>query len=308
MEFPAIETHGLTRRFGPITAVDDVALAVPARSVYAFLGLNGAGKTTTIRLLLGLQRPTRGEVVILGRPIRTHRIACLQKVAALVETPSLYPHLTGRENLEVVRRILGVPAVRSDEALRKVGLAADGRRLVREYSLGMRQRLGLAQCLLGSPQLLVLDEPTNGLDPEGIQEVRDLIRALPSKTGTTVFLSSHILAEVEQTATHVGVIHRGRLLFQGAVETLPGNAERILEVGVHDPQRAVAVLSDAGWEARATERGRIMVPLRERTDASRINGVLVAAGLDVSHLAEAPRSLEGAFFGLIGGDPDGRAA
>src|SRR5262245_53764669 len=216
----AIETDGLTRRFGSQLAVENLNLTAPEAGVYGFLGPNGAGKTTTIRMLLGLIRPDAGEVRLFGAPLAADRRSLMRLVGALVETPSLYPHLTGRENMEITRRLLNAPGKSIDNALEVVKLAQDANRRVREYSLGMRQRLGLALALLNKPKLLILDEPTNGLDPAGIHEMRDLIRRLPEEFGATVFLSSHLLSEVEQLATHIGIIHEGSLLFQGTLAEL----------------------------------------------------------------------------------------
>src|ERR1051325_9454199 len=219
MENPLIETRGLTRRFGAQLAVDTLNLSVPAAGVYGFLGPNGAGKTTAIRMLLGLIRPTAGEVCLFGQSLNGNQRSVLRRVGALVEAPSLYPHLTGRENLEVTRRLLGSDRNLVEVALATVKLTKDADRRVREYSLGMRQRLGLALALLNKPQLLILDEPTNGLDPAGIHEMRDLIRRFPAEFGVTVFLSSHLLSEVEQIASDIGIIHEGRLLFQDRTST-----------------------------------------------------------------------------------------
>ncbi|MBN1659800.1 MAG: ATP-binding cassette domain-containing protein, partial [Anaerolineae bacterium] len=195
-------------------AVAGVNLQVPARSVYGFLGPNGAGKTTTIRLLLGLLRPHAGEVHLFEEPLRRHRRTLLRRVGALVESPSLYPNLTGRENLEVTRRLVDATPAQAERVLHIVHLAGVAHHRVSGYSSGMRQRLGLALALLADPELIVLDEPTNGLDPAGMQEIRALLRALPEEYGVTVFLSSHLLAEVEQVATHIGIIQDGRLRFQ----------------------------------------------------------------------------------------------
>ena len=214
----AITTFRLTRRFGDLTAVADLDLQVPGGSVYGFLGPNGAGKTTTIRLLLGLIRPNAGEVRLFGQSLRDGRMTLLRRVGALVETPSLYPHLTGRENLEVTRRLLDARQEQINRALAIVKLEQDAHRRVAHYSSGMRQRLGLALALLGEPELLILDEPTNGLDPAGIREMRDLICRLPEEHGVTVFLSSHLLNEVEQVATHIGII-TGERCFSRARQT-----------------------------------------------------------------------------------------
>ena len=216
----AIETSELTRVFGERRAVDRLELRVPSRCIFAFLGPNGAGKTTTIRLLLGLLRPTRGSVRILGEPLTWDRRDVLRHVGSLVEAPSVYPHLTGSENLEVTRRILNLPVERLQEAIEVTGLTSDADRLVRTYSHGMRQRLGLALALLGEPRLLILDEPTNGLDPTGTRQLRDLLRGIARHDGMTVFLSSHLLSEVEQVADYVAILREGRLLFQGELSDL----------------------------------------------------------------------------------------
>src|SRR6187397_1428729 len=242
-----IETRGLSRLFGSQIAVADLNLLVPAAGVYGFLGPNGAGKTTAIRMLLGLIRPDAGEVRLFGQPLNSNHRALMRRVGALVEAPSLYPHLTGRENLEVTRRLLGAPRNLIDVALETIKLTRDANRRVREYSLGMRQRLGLALALLNKPELLILDEPTNGLDPAGIHEMRDLIRRLPEEFGVTVFLSSHLLSEVEQIATHIGIIHEGHLLFQGALAELQSKQQTQLTVGVKQLDAATEFLVNTGW-------------------------------------------------------------
>src|SRR5215217_6860 len=245
MQTCLIETRGLTRRFGTQLAVNNLNLSVPAGGVYGFLGPNGAGKTTAIRILLGLIRPNAGEVRLFGQPLMRNHQSLMRLVGALVEAPSLYPHLTGRENLEVTRRLLGSPRELIDVALDIIKLKKDADRRVREYSLGMRQRLGLALALLNKPELLILDEPTNGLDPAGIHEMRDLLRRLPAEFGVTVFLSSHLLSEVEQIASHIGIIHEGRLLFQGTLSELQDAHRAELTLGVNQPERATHCLNAA---------------------------------------------------------------
>ena len=208
----AIGTYDLTRSFGFKNAVRGLNLQVPAGSIYGFLGPNGAGKTTTIRLILGLIQPSSGSVFLNGREmtLRPHHEE-LRNVGALVETPALYPNLTGRENLEVTRRLLDVPISRIDRVLALMELSGDADRTVRSYSLGMRQRLGLALACLGDPRVLILDEPSNGLDPEGIRELRSLLRQISSE-GVTVFISSHQLAEIDQIAEHIGILRKGELI------------------------------------------------------------------------------------------------
>lgn len=301
MQTTAIETRGLTRRFGAQLAVDDLSLLVPEAGVYGFLGPNGAGKTTTIRMLLGLIRPNAGEVRLFGESLAANHQSLMRRVGALVETPSLYPHLTGRENLEVTRRLLGAPRELIDRALGVVKLAQDAHRRVREYSLGMRQRLGLALALLNNPQLLILDEPANGLDPAGIHEMRDLIRRLPAEFGTTVFLSSHLLSEVEQIANHIGIIHRGRLLFQGTLAELQAQRQEHLTIGVRQAEQALRCLTAAGWSAHKREDGLLTAAVTTLDAAAQINSLLVNQGLEVFHIALDQASLEDIFLSLTNG-------
>ena len=298
-----IETRALTRRFGSQVAVSDLNLLVPQAGVYGFLGPNGAGKTTAIRMLLGLIRPDAGEVRLFGEPLNSNHRALMSRVGALVEAPSLYPHLTGRENLEVTRRLLGAQRELIDTALETIKLTRDANRRVREYSLGMRQRLGLALALLNKPQLLILDEPTNGLDPAGIHEMRDLIRRLPKEFGVTVFLSSHLLSEVEQIADHIGIIHESRLLFQGTLAELQRKQQAELTVGVNQSEAAIDCLERAGWTVGRRD-ALLSVRADGQADAVRINRLLLDHRLDVFHLAVSQRSLEDIFLTLT----DGQAA
>lgn len=297
----AIETRGLTRSFGAHLAVDNLNLLVPEAGVYGFLGPNGAGKTTTIRMLLGLIRPNAGEVHLFGEPLAGNHQSLMRRVGALVETPSLYPHLTGRENLEVTRRLLGAKRELIDRALEIVKLTADAHRRVREYSLGMRQRLGLALALLNNPQLLILDEPANGLDPAGIHEMRDLIRRLPVEFGITVFLSSHLLSEVEQVANHIGIIHQGRLLFQGTLAELQAERQEHLTLGAKQTDQAYRCLTGAGWVVHKREDGLLTVAAKTPDAAAEINSLLVNHRLDVFHVALSQASLEDIFLSLTNG-------
>jgi ABC-2 type transport system ATP-binding protein len=293
-----IETIHLTRYFGNLAAVNRVGLQVPGGSVYGFLGPNGAGKSTTIRLLLGLLRPDDGAVKLFGHPFHQHRTAILRRVGALVETPSLYPHLTGRENLEVTRQLIGVEAAQVGRVLDIVRLAPHANRPVREYSLGMKQRLGLALALLGEPELLILDEPTNGLDPAGRQEMRALLRHLAEERHITIFLSSHLLAEVEQIATHLGVIHQGRLCFQGTLDALQARMEKQVVLGVDQPHQSQAVLLRAGWTVHHNGGHRLTVAANEQSDAAMINAQLVGQGINVYHLNLHQPTLEDMFIKL----------
>lgn len=215
-----IETKKLTKRYKDFVAVDNLSLNVRKGSIYGFLGPNGAGKSTTMKMLLGLTQPTSGEFKVDEKNISSHRMEILSEVGSLIEAPSYYSNLTGRENLEVVRKILKLPKSSVNEALDLVGLLEFGDRLVKKYSLGMKQRLGLASALLGKPSILILDEPTNGLDPSGTHEMRKLIKELPQKLNCTVLISSHLLSEIELIADDVGILNHGRLLYEGSMSNL----------------------------------------------------------------------------------------
>ena len=291
----AIETDGLTKRFGVCTAVSDVALRVPSGSIYGFLGPNGAGKTTTMRLLLGLLRPDAGDVRLLGRSLARERRNALSGVGAFVESPSLYDHLSGQANLDMTRLLLGLPKREVTRVLEIVGLRAAAARRVAGYSLGMKQRLALARALLGTPRLLLLDEPTNGLDPDGIIAMRDLIRSLPERVGATVFVSSHLLAEVERVATVVGLMRGGRLVLQAEIGALRAGGRRV-RIELDDVVRGVAVLRDLGMEV--VEAGASALHLHcARADqvavlTSRANAAPVGAGVAVFLLVPEPWTLE----------------
>ncbi|MEM7355964.1 MAG: ABC transporter ATP-binding protein [Acidobacteriota bacterium] len=293
----AIRTRGLSRRFGEVLAVDALNLEVPAGAVTGFLGPNGAGKTTALRLILGLIRPDAGRVELFGESLAARREALLGRVGALVETPSLYPHLTGRENLEATRRILGLDHRRVEQVLEVVRLQDAAHRLVGEYSLGMRQRLGLGLALLPEPRLLILDEPTNGLDPAGIQEMRRLVRRLPQAEGVSVFLSSHLLAEVEQVASHLAILDRGRCLFQGPTADLSAQRQGGVVVGVERAVEAAALLVSAGWACEVVD-GEVRVATQGRAARGEICRQLVEAGFAVHRLDETSASLEAAFLEL----------
>jgi len=295
---PAIETRELTRRFGSRAAVHSLALNVPQGCIYGFLGPNGAGKTTTIRLLLGLLRPNEGNIFLYGEPFTWERRDLLRDLGALVETPSLYPHLTGRENLDLTRRILGVPRARVEESLELTGLCADAGRVVRTYSLGMRQRLGLALAWLGKPRLLILDEPANGLDPAGTRELRGWLRQLAKEHQVTVFLSSHLLSEVEQIADHIGVINRGQLVFQGEICNLR-RCQPPLIVWVDRPREAAHLLNAGGWRVVEDSNHLLLVHDVSETEAAEVNRALVMRGIHVYELCRQEDTLEDLFLRLV---------
>ena len=296
---PAIECQQLSRRFPGGKGVHALDLHVPGGSIYGFLGPNGAGKTTTIRLLLGLLRPDGGEIRLFGERHRYGDTQWLHQVGALVEGPSLYPHLSGRQNLDISRRLLGLPATRIDAVLARVDLSNDADRRVRDYSLGMRQRLAIALALLGEPRLLILDEPANGLDPAGIIDLRRLLAELAAE-GVTVFVSSHQLSEVEQVASHVGVLQRGRLRFEGSLHELRERYRALLEIRCDEPSRAMPLLE--GFAAHIQRRDDAILLAADAGSEVAINRHLVENGIAVSHLARENSSLEQLFFALTGDD------
>ncbi len=301
---PAILTRGLTKRFSSgQVAVDHLDLTVPHGAVYGFLGPNGSGKTTTIRMLLGLVRPTLGDHDLLGEPMPSSESSVLPRVGALVEGPAFHPYLSGRDNLirlDAADRTADPRggAVRVDSALHRVGLSAAAGKRYRAYSLGMRQRLGLAGALLRPRELLVLDEPTNGLDPQGTREVRHLVREVGA-AGTTVFVSSHLLAEIEQMCSHVAVMSKGKLVFSGELAALRAASGARLRVHTREAARAREVLAGLG-----------VVPVHEADDSvlcelgdvppERINAALVHAGVPVSQLVLERADLEELFVNLTG--------
>lgn len=292
-----IETDGLTREFGDQLAVNDIDLRVPVGSVYGFLGPNGAGKTTTIRLLLGLIHPTAGKISLLSSNLHEDR-HLLSRVGAMVEGPSLYPNLTGYENLEVTRLLLGISKTSIDEVLHIVQLSSAAHKLVSGYSLGMKQRLGIALALLSKPDLLVLDEPTNGLDPSGIREIRNLLSDFPNRYGITVFLSSHMLSEVEQIATHIGIIHQGKLIFQNTLGTLQEKRRERIRVGVLSPESAINILKNSGYGVQHGENGFLYIDSQGRDQSANINQLLVQENQVVFHLDIEKPALEDIFLDL----------
>lgn len=295
---PAIETVGLSKRFGDRLAVDGIDLSVPRGTVYGLLGHNGAGKTTLIRMLLGLTRRSTGDVRLLGLPLPEYRGEALARVGALVEEPKFHPHLSGRENLRIVADVRGLDArKRIDGSLDRVGLSNRAEDRLGSYSLGMRQRLGVARALLADPELLILDEPSNGLDPSGILEIRRLIRSLVEDEGRTVFLSSHQLSEVEKVCDSAAIIDRGKVLERGSIEELAGAGARELTIGCDNPGAALAALQDHVpriW--RSDGLLRVLVDGDARTTAAAVNSRLVEVGVNVWHLQVDRPTLEHRFL------------
>jgi ABC-2 type transport system ATP-binding protein len=296
-----LQTFGLTKRFGARVVVDDVTIAVPRASAFGFLGHNGAGKTTLIRMLLGLTGATAGRASILGVPVPERRREALVRVGAIVEQPSFYPHLTGVENLRVAAAVRGPEArPRIAGAISRVGLTARAHDRVGTYSLGMRQRLGLARCLLSDPELLILDEPMNGLDPGGMLEMRRMIRELVEEEGRTVFISSHLLDEVEKTCDEAVIIDAGKVIAQGAISALISGERRQLVIGCDDEDRARRVLTEhsAVLEVDDGDGTGLLVTVSDSEQAGEINSRLVSAGVTVSRLEPRRHSLEERFLAM----------
>lgn len=294
-----IETKGLTKEFGSLTAVKDLNLKVKKGALYGFLGANGAGKSTTIRMLLDLVKPTRGNAYLFNKDIRYHRKEILRKVGAMVESPSYYENLTAYENLEIIRRILKLERKEIDKALEIVNLSKWKDKRVKTFSLGMKQRLGIAQALMGDRELLILDEPTNGLDPAGVREIRNLIISLPEITGATVLISSHILSEIELIADHVGIIHNGKLLFQGTLEELKEMGNREIAIKAQPLLEAEKFLRNKGYDVEMRE-GRLYITA-ESINIEEVNREMVLEGFGVSHLSENKKKLEEVFLQMTGG-------
>jgi ABC-2 type transport system ATP-binding protein len=295
---PALQTAGLTKRFGERVAVDAVSLSVPRGTAYGFLGHNGAGKTTLIRMLLGLTGISDGTASVLGLSVPAQRARALSRVGAIVEEPSFYPHLTGRENLKIAAAVRG-PEARSrvDAGLHRVGLEKRADDRVGTYSLGMRQRLGVARCLLSDPELLILDEPMNGLDPGGMLDMRQMIRALVEEEERTVFISSHLLDEVEKTCDVAAIIDRGRVIAQGPIEELVAGGAGELIVECDDAERALMLLADEpSVRELRREHGALRMKLLAPEQAGEINAQLVTAGVVVTRLEPVRPSLEERFL------------
>ena len=295
-----IETHDLCKQYGNALRVAHLDLDVPEGSVYGFLGPNGAGKSTTLKMILGLVRPTAGSIRVLGKSMDSkNRLAVLRQVGSLIESPSYYGHLTGEENLRIVQTLRGVPEKNIREVLQIVRLDGQRGKRVAHYSLGMKQRLGLAAALLGYPKLLILDEPTNGLDPAGIQEMRELICSLPERFGMTVVVSSHLLSEIDQMADHVAIIREGELVFQDTLEALHGRSRHHLALRTTNNAVARAVLQEKSVPCQE-EGGYLILPILSDEIAAQLTRLLGARNLGVIRLEERQKSLEDIFLELTG--------
>ena len=290
-----VETKNLTKSFGKEKAVSNLEMKIPKGEIYGFLGPNGAGKTTTIRMLLGLMRPTSGSVQLFGKDMKNNRIDILKNVGSLVENPSYYPHLTAKENLEASRKILHAPKERINEVLKLVRLHGVGNKKVKGFSLGMKQRLGIAAAMLHQPELLILDEPTNGLDPSGIIEMRELIQSLPKEYGMTVLISSHLLSEIDQMATRVGVVSKGKMIFQDSIENMRKIAQASIQIKVNDNEAAWRSMLANGQKADLGEE-HINLQVEDDEQVAASIDYLVQQGFSIYRVHEETRSLENIFL------------
>ncbi|AZI24507.1 ATP-binding cassette domain-containing protein [Pedobacter sp. G11] len=294
----AIETVGLNFNFGNQSIVKDLSLQVPKGSIYGFLGPNGAGKTTTIKILLNLLKSPADQVFVFGKEINSNRIATLKRIGALVEQPAIYGHLSGKENLINRCILLGLKKTKADEMLALVGLTEAADKKAGKYSLGMKQRLGIALALVSDPELLLLDEPSNGLDPNGIIEIRNLMIELATKHHKTILVSSHLLAEIERTATHVGIINKGQLLFQGTIDELHLLSKPMVEIEVDQTEEAAKFLASAGYEITSKSEIKITTPFSSSTESGKINTLLIKNGFTVSSLSKQRKDLENLFLDI----------
>ena len=295
----ALSASNLTKIIGDRTIVDDVSFDLQPGEVFGFLGPNGAGKTTTIRMLVGLIKPTRGTVTVCGFDLRKDFEKAMRCIGCIVENPDLYRFMTGRENLEHFARMLGVKPAEIERVASLVNLAHRLDQRVGTYSLGMRQRLGIAQAMLGDPRVLILDEPANGLDPAGIREIRELLRNLAAERGLSVFVSSHLLAEIELTADRVAIIHKGRILRTGPVRELI-SSQRAMEIRVDDPARAEAIVRARGVEVHVADH-TLLLPIEE-ADTPPILAALTQNGVAVFHARQRVQTLEEMFLEATGGE------
>ena len=295
------ETRGLSHQFAGHPAVlNNISMQVPIGSIYGFLGPNGAGKTTTLRILLGLIKKQQGELFIFNKPLHRHRMELLKRVGTMIETPSLYGHLTASENLLILQKIFNCPRSRIKEVLATVGLPDSGNKRTSSFSFGMKQRLGLAVALLHNPSLLILDEPTNGLDPNGIIEIRDLLRKLNEEHGVSIIISSHQLSEVEKLVTHVGIISRGCMVFQGTLENLVSKWQQnaCLTIECSNLELSVEIAGGLGIDATVVN-GKLQLPLPEKEVISSLNRALVHAGIAIYEMKAERKDLESIFMELI---------
>lgn len=295
-----ITTDSLTKTYGKKDVVKDLDLRVPGGSIYGFLGPNGAGKSTTMKMILGLIKPSKGEITVLGKEVNEkNRLSVLRNTGSLIEAPSYYGHLSGVENLEIICTLKNVPLSEIQRVLKIVRMEKQKDKKVSQYSLGMKQRLGLAAALLGNPKILLLDEPTNGLDPAGIQEMRELVCSLPKQYGMTVLVSSHLLSEIDQMVTHVGIINQGELIFQDSLSALHKHSRSRLILKTDNDTAALSVLLSFGLSASLVGKTLCLKTTDNETVIKAVN-VLVQSGIGILRLTEQQMSLEDIFLQLIG--------
>jgi len=296
-----IETIDLSHKFSADeTALNRVNIQVGESTIYGFLGPNGAGKTTTLKLILGLLKRQHGEILVFGEPFEKHRVEALRKIGSMIESPSIYGHLTAFENLRILQRVYQCPTRRIQEMLELVGLERTRNKKANQFSLGMKQRLSIAIALLHNPSLLILDEPTNGLDPNGILEIRELLQNLNQKHGITILISSHLLNEIEKLVTHIGIIHQGNLLFQGTLADLVSKQQQssFIIFETNDDAKASQLINEFGVVARL-EQGKIALPILARETTAAINRKLVENNIEVYQISKVENDLEKIFFDVI---------
>jgi len=294
-----VSTHNLSKRYGDTYRVKSVNLSVNEGEIYGFLGPNGAGKSTTLKMILGLTRPTYGKVTVFGKELDENRHFILSQTGSLIESPSYYGHLTGLENMRVVQRLRNVPDKNVEEALKIVRLEKHKDKKAGQYSLGMKQRLGIAMALLSFPKLLVLDEPTNGLDPAGIGEIRELIKSLPQRYEMTVLISSHLLSEIEQMATSVGIINDGTMVFQGSMEDLQSKNRPTILIKTQNNKLAQELLYRKHFYHTQHEDFLVFEGLTDE-QVAQVNRILVSSDVDVLRIEEHRKNLESIFLDMTG--------
>lgn len=301
MSMHSIETINLTHKFlENEIALKLVNLQVIEASIYGFLGPNGAGKTTMLKLILGLLKKQHGEILVFGKQFEKNRVKTLHQIGSMIESPSIYGHLTAIENLKILQKVYQCPKERIQEVLQLVGLAQTGSKKTSQFSLGMKQRLSIAIALLHSPSLLILDEPTNGLDPNGILEIRELLQSLNKNNGITILISSHLLYEIEKLVTHIGIINKGKLLFQGTLGELVNKRRQnsFIVFETSNNEKALQIIRGFGLNS-LIEASKIMIPFLEKHQVANINQKLVQNGVDVYQISKVENDLEKIFFDVI---------
>ena len=294
-----IEIENLEKSFGKKKVLNGVTIRVPRKSVYGFLGNNGAGKSTTVRILLGLLGIDAGRVSIFGKELTRSDVMYKQRIGALIDSPCLYSHMTGLEYLRISQRIKGLTVVDVEQAMDQAGVTHFATERIRDFSMGMRQRLAIASALIGQPELLILDEPTNGLDPAGMQDIRDLLRGLPEASGTTVFVSSHLLDELQKFATHVGVLHSGEVVLESTLEDLIDSQRSFLEIQSLDLESLRKFLVDKQLRVQITAPETLVIYDVARGDCNEINRSIVEAGFGLIEARHKVPSLENVFLNLV---------